>query len=135
MAFKELSFGTVFHSSIPQTARPGFSFTSWLRSLAQGWAAYRRYQMLNAMADWQLMSRGLERSDIARLAVFGEEEQRRRLSLPTTPAVRLACSGWGTACATPPFTGAIVVPLASSGRVDRSDRRNRTGSLTDSRAA
>ena len=75
MAFKELSFGAGVHPPITQPIphEQGFSISNLFRSLAEGWAAYRRHQTLDAMSDRQLTSLGLERSNIGRFAVFGEK--------------------------------------------------------------
>ena len=49
----------------------GFAILGFVRGLADGWHAFRRWQALDAMSDRQLKHIGMERGDIARAAVFG----------------------------------------------------------------
>ena len=66
-AFSETRLPTHRHRSGTQAVG------RFLRGLADGWEAFRRWQVLDAMSDRQLNQMGLDRRDIARAAAFGTD--------------------------------------------------------------
>jgi hypothetical protein len=47
-----------------------------LSAIAHAWRAFIRYKRLARMSDQALAARGLSRSDIARHAYFGDDDER-----------------------------------------------------------